>query len=338
MRITDMQGVDLNVYRFDWDLTFAALVMHEDGTIYHQYGNRNAEGAESHLSMASMESLLRGALTGHRDYDDSDRKRRERGAPLTVESFPTMKRRIDQGKAPECFHCHFINQGIDEQAQESGTFDPIVAWRWPPGTIVGLDVDRDDQGVVDEVRKGSPAAKAGVAPGDRLVSLGGRSILTEGDVQWVLDGVPATGGRLPLVVRRGEREKRVTLKLGADWRVGSPDVLWRPTMWRLDPKPGFGGPMLTPEQKAARGIDADVSAFRVNYIVTWGPNADTGRRVQAAGLRKNDVVLSVAGKNDFESPHHFHAWFRLTRTEGEPVPFEILRGKERLTVTLWDRD
>jgi hypothetical protein len=105
-------------------------------------------------------------------------------------------------------------------------------------------------------------------------------------------------------------------------------------MWRLDPRPGFGGPKLSPEEKEKRGIDAGVSAFRIQYIVTWGDHSRTGRNAHKAGLRKNDVVLSVGGKSDFRSPQHFHAWFRLTREVGEKVPIEVLRKGEKLTIEL----
>ena len=38
VRVKNMAGVDLALYRFDYDLTFAALLMNADGTIYHTYG------------------------------------------------------------------------------------------------------------------------------------------------------------------------------------------------------------------------------------------------------------------------------------------------------------
>ncbi len=326
-----MRGVDLSVYRFDYDLTLAVLFMHPDGQIYHQYGNRMSASADSGLSMASLERVMRRTLDEHEFRGvPAGAAAETRGPSVSVEKLPAMARREKAGKAPDCYHCHMVNQAFDEEAQEKGTFDPIVAWRWPPSTRIGLQLDRDDQQMVAVVAEGSPAAAAGVLVGDRLTSFGGRTVLTEGDVQWALDAVgDAEEAIVPISVSRDPKglDVALRLKLARGWRVGAPEDLWRATMWRLDPRPGFGGPMLSTAQKKALGIAEGVSAFRINYVVTWGDHARTGRNAHKAGLRKNDVVLSVAGKDDFTSMIHFHAWFRLTRKVGETVKIVILRKK-----------
>ena len=105
-------------------------------------------------------------------------------------------------------------------------------------------------------------------------------------------------------------------------------------MWGLDPWPGFGGPPLSPAEKAALGLEPGRFAVRVNYLVTWGPHAHTGRNAARAGIRKDDVVLSVAGVSDFETELHLQTWFRFTRTPGEEVEVRLLRDGRELTVTL----
>jgi len=66
-----MTGVDLSVYRFDYDLTFAALLMNADGTIYHTLGGRDASSAMSQLAMPSFVRVLRETLEDHRVYSKS---------------------------------------------------------------------------------------------------------------------------------------------------------------------------------------------------------------------------------------------------------------------------
>ena len=334
-----MRGVDLRTYVFDYDLTFAALLMHSDGHIYHQYGNRVPEAPDSHLSMASLARVMRGTLEDHATRNtmlgaEATRPPPPREAGHAVEDLPTMARRVKAGKAPDCFHCHMVFQARDEDAIEKATFDAGVAWRWPAATRLGLHLDRDDQQLVLAVAEESPAAAAGIKNGDRLSRIGDRDVATEGDVQWVLHDLPAQGADVHVSLVRDRTPQSVVVRLKDGWRVGSPEELWRATMWRLDPRPGFGGPMLSSEEKEQRGIDADVCAFRVQYIVTWGDHSRIGRNAQTVGLRKNDIVLSAAGKSDFRSPQHFHAWFRLTRTVGEIVPLEILRKGEKQTIEL----
>jgi len=333
-----MRGVDLSIYRFDYDLTLAVLFMHPNGHIYHEYGNRISTAAESGLSMASLEHVMRATVGEHVIATTAKIARGMLSEPEwkgeSVEELPTMARRVKAGKGPDCFHCHMVHQARDEQARESGTFDPAVAWRYPPSSRIGLTLDRDVPTLVTAVAEDSPAARAGLLPGDRLGRFGTRVAASEGDVQRALDGVPAAGGTLTVFWTRFGKAAAGRLELSDEWRVGAPEDLWRSTMWRLDPRPGFGGPMLSADEKNKLGIDAAVSAFRIQYIVTWGDHSRTGRNAKKAGLRKNDVVLSAGGKDDFAAPVHFHAWFRLTRKVGETVPLVVLRKGGRVTIEL----
>ena len=76
-------------------------------------------------------------------------------------------------------------------------------------------------------------------------------------------------------------------------------------------------------------IDAATFAFRVDYLVDWGEHAHRGRTARAAGLQKNDVVVAFAGKSDFLSMDHFHAWVALTCNAGADTEIVVLRGKKR---------
>ena len=73
----------------------------------------------------------------------------------------------------------------------------------------------------------------------------------------------------------------------------------------------------TPATSYRPGIDV------TDYAITLDI-PDTGVVIQG------DVVVSFAGKSDFRSVPHFHAWVSLTRTAGEDTEFVVMRGKERL--------
>jgi hypothetical protein len=329
-----MAGVDLNVYRFDYDLTFAALLMNADGTIYHVYGGRDWRDAQSHLSMAAFVSVLRDTLPEHAAYQERPRPPRRRAA-RTIEEIPPMAERIRTGKAPDCFHCHMVHDSEREHAQDQRRWKRSDIWIWPDPAQAGLSLDRDDQAVITAVATESPAARAGLEVGDRLLTLDDMRILTFGDVQRVLDALRGGPTSVPVTWSRDGDEQRGSLRLPARWKEATPLVFsWRPSKWGLSPRPGFGGRALTPEEREAAGVEGDGFAFRVQYLVTWGAKAHTGRNAQRAGIRKNDVVLSVAGKDDFRSVAHFHAWFRLTRKAGETVDVVLLRQGDRKTIRL----
>lgn len=333
VRVENMAGIDLSRYRFDYDLTFAILLLDSKGGLLHHYGNRTGKGPDSHLSMASLAALLRTAKAAL--ADGTAEPRPALAEAETIEQLPTMARRIRQGKAPDCFHCHMVHQAHREAADEAGGWDAREIWEWSPSTRIGLVTDRDAQTRVVEVSADSPAAAAGIEAGDELRRLAGRRIASEGDVQAALQTVAWNGGPVPFEVVRAGESVRGELELSEGWRRSTPrDVSWRPTMWHLSPKPGFGGPQLGANALAKHDLPADSFAFRVQYLVTWGPNAHTGRAAAKAGIRKGDVVVSVDGRNDFESVMHFHAWFRLTRNVGDTVEIELIRGGERRTISL----
>ncbi len=87
--------------------------------------------------------------------------------------------------------------------------------------------------------------------------------------------------------------------------------------------------MLSTRHKAALGLAPDRWAFRVQYIVDWNDRPAQGRANRRAGLRTGDVVIRYAGKDDFATMAHFHAWTRLTRKRGETVEIVLLRGGRR---------
>ncbi len=207
VRVLNMAGVDLSVYRFDYDLTFAVLLMNADGTIYHHYGNRDETHPLSHVSFASLTDLLRRTAPEHAAYQKAP-KPPKKTKKDTIEKIPPMADRIKRGKAPKCFHCHMVNDMRVEFAKEKRKFDPDSVWRWPSSNRVGFRLERDGQPKVREVMDGTPAKKAGLQPGDVLLSLDGEAVVTEGDVQRVLESAPYKATTLAVTYERaGETRK-----------------------------------------------------------------------------------------------------------------------------------
>ena len=65
-----------------------------------------------------------------------------------------------------------------------------------------------------------------------------------------------------------------------------------------------------------------------------GPNAYTGKNAARAGLRKGDIVVSVAKKRDFKSVSDFHAWFRLTQKPGTKIQVQARRNMKLIPLRL----
>ncbi len=335
-----MAGVDLSVYTFDYDLTFAVLLMNGDGTIYHRYGTRDHASGTSRLSMPSLLRVMRETAADHAAYQ----KKPSPPKPLpkrTIEEIPPMARKIEgrkkEGKHVECFHCHMVNDSERDHAREQGRWsrDATLAM-WPLPDKIGLKLDRDDQALVKEVVAGSPAAAAGIKAADRIVRLGSQHVRTQMDVQWVLENAPGDGATIPVEhLREGDMMMLGNVQLSKGWKVPTDlEFSWRSSMWSLRPQPGFGGQRLGKEELKKLGLDAGTFALKVGYIVDWGDDAEVGRNVRKAGIKKDDVILSAGGKRDFESELHFQSWFRFTQKPGTKVEVELLRDGKREKVEL----
>ncbi len=336
-----MRGVDLSRYVFDFDLTFAALTMHPGGRIYHRYGSRDSRAADVWLSSASLKFVLQESVRDHANFDSMEKRRPQApsfglakakvGKPVVMEGIPSFQKR-DKG---ECIHCHSIHPAFYEEAVAAKTWRSEKKWVYPDPSRIGIDLDADQQRLIFSVAAKSPAETAGLKPGDQITRLNGISIASAADVMFALDGLPGSATTTKVEILRDGKTEVINLKLGKNWKVGTPQTFaWRPFKWGLTPAPGFGGPQLSADELSDLGIHADAFAFRVQYLVTWNENRRYGQAAAKAGLRKGDVVLSLAGKSDFESVEHFHSWWRLTRKVGETVKIEILRNGKRDTLNL----
>jgi len=333
-RIVNMRDIDLNLFTFDYDLTFAILLMHPDGTIYHTYGGRDWTDAQSHLSIESLAKVLEASAAFHADYHPN-RVPKKSPRTRTIQEFPIWKKRIQQGKPPDCFHCHMVHEGQIHERKARKKWRPNDRWYWPDPIQIGLEFDRDDQQRVIAVEAKSAAAKAGLKEADRLTGIGGEYTATFSDVTRVLNGAPAKATTLPIEWTRDGEAKSAKLRLGAKWKEATPLVYsWRASKWPLSPKPGFGGPPLSDKQKKAAGLDPKKFAFRIGYLVTWGDHAYTGRNAKKAGLRKGDIVYSVDGKTDFQNMHHLHAWVRLAKRAGDVLEVLYIRKGRKLKAKL----
>lgn len=332
-----MIGVDYQAIPFDFDLTLAVVLMNADGTIYHRYGNRPSDDPTRWTSIKGLSDLLTTTLDEHRAYEA------KRAQPTNKAMAPQPKWRpavrqpelaayLGNRPRPDCIHCHTIHDAQQHFARKNKTWKDDDRWVYPEPARIGLVMHDRKQSYIEHVAKDSAAAKAGLEPGDRLLKLGRQpSVLTISDMMWALHGVPASAGTVDATIARGDTEKKVVLNLPADWKsISAREYAWRPFKWGLSPAPGFGGPPLSESAKQEQGIDPKLFAFRVQYLVTWGPKAHRGRAAAKAGIRKGDVVLSFDGKNDFTSIDHFHAWVRLTKKAGDVVAIKLVRrGKEQ---------
>ncbi|MCA8947885.1 MAG: PDZ domain-containing protein [Planctomycetes bacterium] len=335
VKVTDMRDVDVQNLRFDFDLTFAVLLMHSDGTVYHRYGSRGPDSADGYLSMTSLARLLRDTLPEHERYAANPAPP-PAAPPRRAIEMPFLQRRLAAGQQIDCVHCHTVNTAQHDELERGGSFDPEAIWVYPDPERAGFTLDPERQRLVRAVRDDSPAAAAGLRIGDELVVLADVPVRTLADVQWALHGLPSAATKVAVRFRRGngeDAERATELSLPAGWKHCSPaDYAWRSYKWNLSPAPGFGGPLLSTGEKEKLGLPADRFALKVQYLVEWGEQAHRGRAAKAAGLRRGDIVVGYGDRDDFGSFPELFAWTALTRTPGQRTDIVVLRQGKRVTL------
>lgn len=312
-----MRGVDLNVFAFDYDLTWAAVLMNAEGTVYGRFGGRDAESPDKYLTLTGLTKAMRAALDAHRKRAGT--LATPAGPPRFAEEYPAARRM----KPGACIHCHQVYDFRREAMQGAGTWRREEAWVYPTPETIGLTLDADDGSRVAAVKSGSPVAKVGLRAGDSLVSIAGRPVASFADVQHALHLAPPLG-KVTVAWRRGSGEWKSELDLPAGWRVT--DIAWRASMWGLRPDPAVHGADLGDAEKKRLGLPEKRLAFRQAKFV---PPA-----AKEAGVREDDIILGLDDKPMEMTMLQFNAHVRLHYQVGDRVTLNILRGGKRVDLPM----
>ena len=168
--------------------------------------------------------------------------------------------------------------------------------------------------LVNSVEPDSPAAKAGVKPGDVIVQLGDDVIDHSGDLpEHVADLRPGTETRLK-VIRKGE-PMALTVKIGA---VKETSVAQGKNGGEAGGRLGLAVRPLTPAEKRDSGIDGGLVVEDVT-----GPAA-------RVGIQPGDVILSLNG-TPIASAEQLRA---LVSKSGKQVALLVQRDDARIFIPL----
>jgi hypothetical protein len=318
VRLTRITGMDLNVFDFDYDLTWMAFFLSPDEKVYGRYGGRDAASAERRLSPAGLHHAMQAALEAHRRGDTGAPAKKV--PPLLGESYPGTQRMHVRG---ECVHCHQINEARREALQAAGRWTRADVWVYPLPENVGLTLDVDEGNRVRSVTHGSAADRAGLRAGDLLRRLNGFPVASFADAQHALHRAPAQG---PIGVfwERDGRTQTGTLDLTPGWR--KTNLTWRPSLLDLLPALALAGENLTAAEKKALGLGAKRLAFRQLKPVH--------KSIHAAGVREGDVIIGIDHQFPEMSMDDFLGYVRRTHLVGDRVLLHVLRGGKQIDLPM----
>ncbi len=311
-----MRGVDLNVFEFDYDLTWAAFFLNGSGRVYGRFGGRDTGSPDKYLTLPGLKHAMRSALTAHREPqpDQSDKQR-----PRTVETYPAARKL----KADACIHCHQAYDFRRELLESEGRWSRDEIWVHPLPENIGVTVNAEQGDRVRFVQANSPAARAGLRAGDVLKRIGDVTVASFADVQYALHQAPRTG-KINVTFERAGKRSVATLELAQGWR--QTDISWRESMWGLSPQASVYGKDLDANEKKQLGLSEKQLAFRQGNFVPIP--------ARQAGIRQNDIVLGIDGKKLEMTMLQFNAHVRLDFKVGDQITFNIIRDGKRLDVPM----
>jgi hypothetical protein len=244
VRVVSTNGLDLSLFQYDYDQSFACFLLNADGTILGRFGTRSHRtNWVGDVSIDGLAKALQGGLDLCANFDKvkSSLAAKRGPAPLfpVPEKFPslaaryTSKLNYEGNVVQSCIHCHQVGDAIKDYYRKKKEAAPEeVLFPYPHPKSLGLVLDPKEMAAVKDVVKGKPAAAAGFQPGDRIQKMNGQPLLSIADVQWVLHRVPADGATVEAEVLRGGKTVSIELKLAKGWRTAD-DISWRSSSWGL---------------------------------------------------------------------------------------------------------
>ncbi len=342
-RQVSTNGLDLNLFQYDTDQSFAVFFLNADKTIYGRFGTRSHRTDwVGDVSLEGLAEALQGALDLHSRYREVKQSLAGKtGQPLEVsspEKYPSLKDKYTDrlnysgDVVKSCIHCHQIGDAQREFYWGSGKPIPDkVLWPYPHPKVVGLVMNPDKKSTVREVLSGSAAARAGLQDGDVIESFNGQPILSIADIQWVLHNIDPDGGAVPISVNRNGVQKSLNLSVAKDWRRAG-DLSWRVTTWGLR-RIAAGGMVLetlADNERRESGVNGSDMALRVRRVGQYGPHG-TAKRV---GFREGDIIVAYDGQKDLSTEQELLTYVATSKKAGDRVRINLIRNSKPMQLTL----
>lgn len=319
--------MDLNLFQFDKELTWACFFLNADRTIYGRYGTRaDHKDPARYVSLSGLKKALEGALEVHAAYPANKAslagKTGEKAPWPKPELIPDLQGKPNvkpaDGTRGGCVHCHQASDGETWSLRAARRPVPdALLWPFPLPAILGLELDPAERAAVSDVAPGSPAEKGGFKKGDRILSLEGQPLLSIADVQWVLHAAkePST---LKGEVERDGKKAPVTLALAAGWRRKS-EFSWRVIVWGMRHR--LLG--LEPLEKTAEGL----------RVKKQPPDWVKQKNPDGAKFQPGDVIVEVDGLRGLAREDDLLAHL-MRKGPGATADFTVLRGGKPEKVTI----
>jgi serine protease Do len=333
VRIVQANGMELSLFQFDYDQTWAVFFLNADRTIYGRYGSRSNKDAMQDVSIEGFRKAMEGALELHKGYPAHKESLAGKTGPAPTfaapERYPSLGG-FSATVAPggprhnnKCIHCHQVH-GAEVNYLRAAK-QPILdkeLWSYPMPDQLGLKLDPGERATVKAVAVGSPADRAGFRAGDKILRLEGQPIISIADVQWVLHQAKEPG-QVTAQVERGGREIELNLALASGWRRGG-NFSWRDATcgWAIV---RFNSKDLSLADRKRLGLSGDALALIVDFV---------GVEIKDSGINKQDVIVEVDGQRSRLTESEFLAYVARSKGPGDELSVAVLRAGRELKLKI----
>jgi serine protease Do len=344
VRVVSTNGLDLSVFQFDYDQSFAVFFLNVDGTVYGRFGTRSHRTKWiGDVSLDGLAKAMEGALELHAAQPKNKEALAGKIGPKPLfpvpEKFPALgkyKSELDyKGNVVQsCIHCHQIGDAIkDVYRKKKEPLPEEILFPYPHPKAIGLILDPKESATVLKVetaKKETPAEAAGFKPGDQIKSLNRQPLLSIADVQWVLHNIPATGAKLTADVTRDGKPVTLTLELENGWRQAD-DISWRSSSWGLRRMGAAGMKLDTIDGERPAGVPKDGMALLVGHMGMFGGPHGAAK---AAGVQLKDVIIEFDGRTDLLRETDLLAYSARTRKPGDKVTMKVVRAGKVVEIVI----
>lgn len=315
VRLGNIDNLDLNLFAFDYDLTFAVFFLNADEKVYARYGQRDARDADGRQSLKGLAHTMRSVLAMHAE-----------AKPVFAPRENEKKESIRDlgGRARRCYHCHNVQETLNAKLKREGKWTAEAAFRFPLPDVLGLRMEVDRGNVVARVEPDSVAAAVGLKKGDVVKRLGGVAIHSEADAQFALDRAPAKG-KLALAWAREGKDESAEVELKEGWRREG-DISWRPSLKKMLASLPVHGSTLTADEKKKLGLASTALAIRQREAIH--------SKAKAMGVRPGDIIVGIDARKFEGNDAAFRKFVSGRYLLGDSAKLHVLREGKRVSLNI----
>ncbi|MFT7617382.1 MAG: serine protease Do [Planctomycetota bacterium] len=326
-----MRDVDLSMFQFDYDLTWAGLMMEPDGTVLGRYGAGSRDSMH-YNSLKGLRSALERALKLHGSLETNkaalalkNQKNITLDRPRKLPN-PKIRKIVEKDtQRKNCVHCHMVQEGLNRVIEQKPGYHPDqIQSLYPVPERFGVVLDVDHGLKVARVLPKTPAALAGLRSGDELLRIAGQPLISTADIIWALRSVGDPGVAEVELLRDGKKQS-LAIKMPAKWKLS--DLSWRTSIHGLYPRLQLWlEPAPKNKRRRAKVADGNMALEVLGVF---------GDEVRKAGVKTGDVVVGIGTWHPDVGPKDFTQYTRLNFYQrGSKMPLTVVRGKRTLQLSI----